>query len=145
MTTLKIPQIKLFIEQYRISWEENTELWLDSKKYNKISIKRQKEVCETHLKTMARLCFVTPVTGLNKHIQYHDYIASDDRMTDEWWIGKNFEGSSYDVIRVLSQHLHGGTEENHDKPQSRQPSVPADSKWSLPKYKTRALPLDQLV
>jgi hypothetical protein len=26
MTTLKIPQIKLFIEQYRISWEENTEL-----------------------------------------------------------------------------------------------------------------------
>jgi hypothetical protein len=31
---------------------------------------------------------------------------------------KDLEGTNRGLIKVLSQHLPGGTEENHEKPQS---------------------------
>jgi hypothetical protein len=36
-------------------------------------------------------------------------------MTDNFGMG--VEGSSCDIIKVTSQYFHGGTEENHRKPQ----------------------------
>jgi hypothetical protein len=32
--------------------------------------------------------------------------------------GKDLEGTSHNLIKVLSQYFPGGTEENHEKPQS---------------------------
>jgi hypothetical protein len=40
------------------------------------------------------------------------------KIGDEPWIGKDLEGNGYDVIKVLSRHLPGATEENRQKPQS---------------------------
>jgi hypothetical protein len=38
----------------------------------------------------------------------------DNGMTDEW-IRKDLKGSSNCLIELLSQHLHGGTDENNEK------------------------------
>jgi hypothetical protein len=46
------------------------------------------------------------------------YVALNDRIVTEWWIGKDFEGNSHGLIEVLSQHLPGGTEESHINPQA---------------------------
>jgi hypothetical protein len=40
-------------------------------------------------------------------------------MNDE--LGKDLKGSSCHLIRVLSWHMSGGAEENHEKPQSGYP------------------------
>lgn len=42
-----------------------------------------------------------------------DYIASNGRMIGKWWIGEDFERSSYGLIKTLSSRFPGGTEENH--------------------------------
>jgi hypothetical protein len=34
----------------------------------------------------------------------------------KWWIEKDLEGNGPGVIQILSQHLSGGTEENHEIP-----------------------------
>jgi hypothetical protein len=47
-----------------------------------------------------------------------DYIASNERVTEERWIGKDLEGRGHGLIEVLSEHLPRGTEENHWEPQS---------------------------
>jgi hypothetical protein len=49
---------------------------------------------------------------------YHwlDYIASNYMTINGWWIGKNLEGSGRGLFEVLSQHLSGETEENHEIP-----------------------------
>jgi hypothetical protein len=48
-------------------------------------------------------------------LQYLDYTALNDRMIDEWWIGKGLEGSGRGLIEVLSQHCFGGARENYVK------------------------------
>jgi hypothetical protein len=48
---------------------------------------------------------------------YLNYTALNVRI-DEWWIEKDLEESSRDLIEVLPQHLHKGTEENHKTPQN---------------------------
>jgi hypothetical protein len=53
------------------------------------------------------------------------YIASNGRMMDEWWIGRDLEGSCHIQIEVLSLHLPGGTEENHKKTSVRKAGAPA--------------------
>jgi hypothetical protein len=35
-------------------------------------------------------------------------------MADEWRSGKNFEGSGGGLMEVVTQHLSGGAEENHE-------------------------------
>jgi hypothetical protein len=47
-----------------------------------------------------------------------DYIAPSGRITEEWCIGKDFEGRSRGLIGVLTRHLAGGIEENHEKLQT---------------------------
>jgi hypothetical protein len=37
-------------------------------------------------------------------------------MINEKLIGKDVEGSGYGLIKLLSLHLTGRTEENHEKP-----------------------------
>jgi hypothetical protein len=36
---------------------------------------------------------------------------------DEWWIGKDLEGSGHGLIEIISYLLDGGTEENYEIPQ----------------------------
>jgi hypothetical protein len=55
----------------------------------------------------------------NNVVSSSDYTASNDMMVNEWWTGKDVEWSSHGL--VLFQHLPGGTEENHDNPQSGKP------------------------
>jgi hypothetical protein len=45
-------------------------------------------------------------------------LASDGRMTDEWWIEKDLEGTGRSLIGVLSRNLPGGTENNRENPQN---------------------------
>jgi hypothetical protein len=45
-------------------------------------------------------------------------MESNDRMADEEWSGKDLEGSGFGLIEVLVRCLSGGTEENHEAPQS---------------------------
>jgi hypothetical protein len=49
---------------------------------------------------------------------YLDCVMSCGRVIDECWIVKDLEGNSHSLIKVLSQHLHKGTEENHSEPWS---------------------------
>jgi hypothetical protein len=42
------------------------------------------------------------------------YIASSDRMIYEWKIGKDMEGHIRGLMKGLSQHLPGWTEENYE-------------------------------
>jgi hypothetical protein len=46
---------------------------------------------------------------------YLDYVAPKGRMAGEWFNGKSLEGSSHALIDVLSWHLPGQAEENHEK------------------------------
>jgi hypothetical protein len=64
-----------------------------------------------------------------------DYVVLNDR--GYWCSGKNLEGSSCDLIRVLSQHLCGETEQ---EPQDSQ-CLGQDSNWVHPKYETYTSPL----
>jgi hypothetical protein len=43
-----------------------------------------------------------------------DYMASDDGLSDEWWIWKYLEGSGCGLIEALPRHFLEGTEENHE-------------------------------
>jgi hypothetical protein len=38
------------------------------------------------------------------------------KMISEWWIWEGLEGSGHGLIKVLSRHLPGGTEGNHEIP-----------------------------
>jgi hypothetical protein len=49
-----------------------------------------------------------------RRFQYREYIASDGRVTDKWWIRKELEGSGPGLIEVLSWNLHGIIEGNHN-------------------------------
>jgi hypothetical protein len=46
-----------------------------------------------------------------------DYTASNNRITNEWWIEKDVEGSGRGQKRLLSQNLSGETEKNNKTPQ----------------------------
>jgi hypothetical protein len=79
------------------------------------------------------------------YFQWLDYIASNVRMFNEWWVGKDMDRSSCGIIKVLSQNLHGGTEENMK-------NLCQDSQWlgwdmnqTFPKYESRVLPLNQSI
>jgi hypothetical protein len=50
-------------------------------------------------------------------------------------MGKDVEGSGSGLIQVLSQHLSGGTQENHERTQNRL-SRGRDSNRSLPNKST---------
>jgi hypothetical protein len=54
-------------------------------------------------------------------VSTRDYIASNGRITEEWWIGKDLEGGSRGLIELLSRHLPGGAERNHEKCHSEYP------------------------
>jgi hypothetical protein len=54
--------------------------------------------------------------GILRYCQWADYMALNGRMIDEWQIRKDFKGNSHDMIKVLSWHLPGRTEENHKEP-----------------------------
>jgi hypothetical protein len=53
-----------------------------------------------------------------------DYIVSSDRMINEYWVGHAMEWSDRGLIKELSRHLPGRTEENHEQlsQDSRSPS-----------------------
>jgi hypothetical protein len=44
------------------------------------------------------------------YFQYLDCKASNDRVTDEQWIGRDLEGSAGGLIEIISQNLRDGTE-----------------------------------
>jgi hypothetical protein len=71
-----------------------------------------------------------------------DYILSGDGMTDEWWTGKDLEGSGSGLIEIQSRNLSGDTEKNLSR-HIRFPSW--DSNGTPPEYECRALPVTQLV
>jgi hypothetical protein len=54
--------------------------------------------------------FVACLTNLSVFI----YAVLDGMMTDESWSVKVLKGSYLGLIKELSWHLHGGTEENHE-------------------------------
>jgi hypothetical protein len=64
-----------------------------------------------------------PVSEMLHSLEYHvtDKVQKpsnpEGRMTDECWNGKDLEGSSHGLIKVLSQDLSKGNEESHEKPQ----------------------------
>jgi hypothetical protein len=62
---------------------------------------------------------------------------------DRWRIGKDLEGSSHGLNKVLMWHLTRRTEENREKPVSGQPVSHWDSNWATLRYKPRVLPLYQ--
>jgi hypothetical protein len=64
----------------------------------------------------------------------YEYIASNERMIDSWWIGKDLEGSVRGLIEIQSWYIPEETEENHKKTAGRTPSVLAET---LPGYKSR--------
>jgi hypothetical protein len=55
--------------------------------------------------------FVSSVYFPNNESQI--YLIARLLITDECW--KGLEGNEFGLIQVLSQHLRGGTEENHKK------------------------------
>jgi hypothetical protein len=61
-------------------------------------------------------------------------------MKDEWWIGKNLEGSSLTVIEVLSRRLPVETEESYDDNQCPD----RDSNQTPPECKSGSWALRQL-
>jgi hypothetical protein len=56
------------------------------------------------------------------HCQYLDCIMSSGTMIHECWIRKNLEKSDSGQVEVPFRHIPGGTENNHEKPQSGQPT-----------------------
>jgi hypothetical protein len=56
------------------------------------------------------LCLVYVL--FNDTVSSSDHVASDDRIINEW-TGEDLEGSGHGLIKVLSWHLPGVTEENH--------------------------------
>jgi hypothetical protein len=46
------------------------------------------------------------------------HTALDGRMSDEWRIGNDLEGTICALIKVLFWNMHGGTKENNRKPQT---------------------------
>jgi hypothetical protein len=73
---------------------------------------------------------------ISRSRQYLDRTASNSRMTDEWWIGSNLEGSGHGIIRAIYLHLRGDSEKYQD---SRFPG--RVSKQVVPEYKSRRLPI----
>jgi hypothetical protein len=66
-------------------------------------------------------------------------------MIDEWrCIVNDLEGSGRGLIKVLSQHLHGGTKENHNLRQDTW-CCDLESNRAPPEYLCVALSLDQPV
>jgi hypothetical protein len=50
-----------------------------------------------------------------------DYTTLNGKAIYEFFIVKDLEGSGHGPVQVWSWHLHAGTKETHEKPQSRQP------------------------
>jgi hypothetical protein len=70
------------------------------------------------------------------------FLSDSEELISEWWIGNGVEGSGRGLIlKVLSQHLSGGTEEINEKPQSGHPVSGRDLNPEPPEYQ----PLDHLV
>lgn len=46
--------------------------------------------------------------------QYLRLFSIDDRMTREWWTGKDLEGNSCGLTKAQSHNLFGWTEKNHE-------------------------------
>jgi hypothetical protein len=67
------------------------------------------------------------------------------RMAAEQWIQKHLEGSSPVIMKVLSQHLLGGTKETMKNLSQDRLCLNWDSNQAPSKYKSRALPLGQQV
>jgi hypothetical protein len=68
------------------------------------------------------------VDYLTTRFQYQIYIASDG-VIDKWWIWKDLEKSGRNLVKVLSRHVPGGTEENNEKPH-----------WGYPVWRPRFEP-----
>jgi hypothetical protein len=72
--------------------------------------------CTVHCMRAGILC----TSGLEYIVIYSatflsSYVASNGRMTNEWWIAKDVEGSSWGLIVVLFWNLPGWAEENHEE------------------------------
>ena len=65
--------------------------------------------------------------SLNNAVSVRNHVTSGGRVTDIWWIWKDLEGNIHGLIVLPSQHVPGGTEENHKN--YRTASVPAEI-WS---------------
>jgi hypothetical protein len=70
-----------------------------------------------------------------------DCIILNDRLNNEFWIGKDLEGSSCGLIYLLSLHLPGGTEENHESLSQDSHCSSQDSNQAPHKHKSEALPV----
>jgi hypothetical protein len=71
-----------------------------------------------------------------------DYMVLNGRTIDKWWIQRDLKGSDRGLIWVLSRHLPGETEENHER--SKNSWCPARySNRAHPEYKFKSLRLDQ--
>jgi hypothetical protein len=70
-------------------------------------------------------------------------LVSNSRIIGEKVIGKDLEGNSHGIIKVLYWRLLGGTEENHSTLSQDNRCPSRDSNKALTEYKSRILLLYQ--
>jgi hypothetical protein len=64
-------------------------------------------------------------------------------MIDEWWSEKDLEGSESSLTDVLSRHVPGENEENHENLGQGSQFPGQDSKQAPPEHESRVLPQHQ--
>jgi hypothetical protein len=70
------------------------------------------------LENLQQPCLLFFCGLFNTNVSSSDYMGLNDGMIREYSTGKDVEGTGHGLIVVLSQHLPGGIEENHETPQS---------------------------
>jgi hypothetical protein len=65
------------------------------------------------------------------------------RQQPEWQTGKDLDGSSQGLTKVLFWYLHGRAEENHENLNEDSWCPDQNSNQASPKYKSRTLSADQ--
>jgi len=63
------------------------------------------------------------IGSINNAVSIRHHVTSDGSLTDKRWIWKDLEGNSHGLIVLPSQHVPGGTEENHKKTTEQQVSL----------------------
>jgi len=64
------------------------------------------------------ICNLYIYVSCNEAVISSDYTASDSKMLNEPYIGRNIEGSGRILIRSNTPKFAGGTEKNHERPHS---------------------------
>jgi hypothetical protein len=91
------------------------------------------------------VCVCVCVWLIQRRFHYRDYVALDVRMINELWTGMDLEVRGSCLTAVLSRHLPGDTEVNTTYHSQGSLCPGRDSNRSPPKYKYRALYLNQSI